>query len=188
MVYGGGNKQMEVRALREDGGAPAVTGSNPRQTSDKELDRVWKGVKELKSWEWTYGQTPEFTNTLSGHLGFGEIVCWVHTISSLNRLRDAADISTDRDHDCPSRSHTFHILFTGIAKSPTGSIGSATSRPPRTARCSRPLPHWEAIRNTPRTRDGRMWRDKRGARRSKGMAETEDVIHVPPSFQRKRVV
>ncbi|WWC85362.1 uncharacterized protein L201_000225 [Kwoniella dendrophila CBS 6074] len=35
--------------------------------------KVWKGVEELKSWEWQYGQTPEFTNSLEGELSFGSI-------------------------------------------------------------------------------------------------------------------
>lgn len=26
--------------------------------------KVWSGVQELKSWDWTYGQSPEFTNVL----------------------------------------------------------------------------------------------------------------------------
>ncbi|ORY32223.1 hypothetical protein BCR39DRAFT_557623 [Naematelia encephala] len=35
--------------------------------------KVWDGVRELKSWEWQYGQTPEFTNRLETVLPFGEI-------------------------------------------------------------------------------------------------------------------
>ncbi|WRT67011.1 uncharacterized protein IL334_003977 [Kwoniella shivajii] len=35
--------------------------------------KVWKGVEELKSWEWQYGQTPEFTNSLEGELSFGSL-------------------------------------------------------------------------------------------------------------------
>ncbi|KAK8869918.1 hypothetical protein IAR55_000486 [Kwoniella newhampshirensis] len=35
--------------------------------------KVWKGVEELKSWEWQYGQTPEFSNELEGAFSFGSI-------------------------------------------------------------------------------------------------------------------
>ncbi|WVR05086.1 hypothetical protein IAU60_002098 [Kwoniella sp. DSM 27419] len=35
--------------------------------------KVWKGVDELKSWEWQYGQTPEFTNELDGEFSFGTV-------------------------------------------------------------------------------------------------------------------
>ncbi|KAK6902798.1 hypothetical protein I203_108057 [Kwoniella mangroviensis CBS 8507] len=35
--------------------------------------KVWKGVEELKSWEWQYGQTPEFSNELEGKLSFGDL-------------------------------------------------------------------------------------------------------------------
>ncbi|WWC61224.1 uncharacterized protein I303_103804 [Kwoniella dejecticola CBS 10117] len=35
--------------------------------------KIWKGVEELKSWEWQYGQTPEFTNLLEGELSFGSL-------------------------------------------------------------------------------------------------------------------
>ncbi|KAL7422195.1 hypothetical protein Q5752_002841 [Cryptotrichosporon argae] len=35
--------------------------------------KVWDGVAELKSWEWQYGQTPEFTNTLAAALSIGQV-------------------------------------------------------------------------------------------------------------------
>ena len=37
--------------------------------------KVWDGVNELKGWEWTYGQTPEFINLIEGELGLGKLVC-----------------------------------------------------------------------------------------------------------------
>ena len=42
--------------------------------SGPQKDKVLAGVKELKSWEWTYGQTPEFSNEIEGDLSFGSIV------------------------------------------------------------------------------------------------------------------
>jgi lipoate-protein ligase A len=37
-------------------------------------EKIWKGVEELKTWEWTFGQTPEFGNTIEGELSIGKIV------------------------------------------------------------------------------------------------------------------
>ena len=37
-------------------------------------EKVWQGVQELKSWEWVYGQTPEFTNLLQGEVSKGRLV------------------------------------------------------------------------------------------------------------------
>jgi hypothetical protein len=36
--------------------------------------KIRKGVEELKSWDWTYGQTPEFENHFEGELSFGKVV------------------------------------------------------------------------------------------------------------------
>ena len=47
--------------------------------------KIWKGVEELKvnaalisayfqSWDWKYGQSPEFTNVVEGDLSFGRVV------------------------------------------------------------------------------------------------------------------
>jgi lipoate-protein ligase A len=60
-VYDGKGKQIETIEITEGG---------------VREDKVWDGVKELKSWEWTFGQTPEFTNELEGDLSFGKIVSW----------------------------------------------------------------------------------------------------------------
>ncbi|KAL0250278.1 hypothetical protein I308_102451 [Cryptococcus tetragattii IND107] len=35
--------------------------------------KIWDGYEELKSWEWQYGQTPEFTNELEGNFSFGDL-------------------------------------------------------------------------------------------------------------------
>ena len=36
--------------------------------------KVETGMQELKSWEWTFGQTPEFSNEIEGDLSFGSVV------------------------------------------------------------------------------------------------------------------
>jgi lipoate-protein ligase A len=50
-VYAAPDKPIETVRVKE------------REVSEA---KVWDGVKELKSWEWTYGQTPEFTNDIGG--------------------------------------------------------------------------------------------------------------------------
>ncbi|OCF35398.1 lipoate-protein ligase A [Kwoniella heveanensis BCC8398] len=54
----GSGKKMETREV------------HPDWVKD---EKVWKSVKELKSWEWQYGQTPEFSNQLQGDFAFGSI-------------------------------------------------------------------------------------------------------------------
>ena len=51
-VYQRGNTPLEQHSFNED---------------DAE-EKVWKGVTELKSWEWTYGSTPEFSYRFSRSL------------------------------------------------------------------------------------------------------------------------
>lgn len=36
--------------------------------------KVWDGVKEMKTWEWEYGSSPEFSNLIEGELSFGPLV------------------------------------------------------------------------------------------------------------------
>lgn len=36
--------------------------------------KVWDGVKEMKTWEWEYGSSPEFSNLIEGELSFGSLV------------------------------------------------------------------------------------------------------------------
>jgi lipoate-protein ligase A len=37
--------------------------------------KIWDGVKEMKTWEWEYGSSPEFSNIIQGELSFGSLVC-----------------------------------------------------------------------------------------------------------------
>jgi lipoate-protein ligase A len=36
--------------------------------------KIWDGVKEMKTWEWEYGSSPEFSNHIEGELSFGSLV------------------------------------------------------------------------------------------------------------------
>ena len=36
--------------------------------------KIWDGVKEMKTWEWEYGSSPEFSNQIEGELSFGSLV------------------------------------------------------------------------------------------------------------------
>jgi lipoate-protein ligase A len=58
-VYAGKNKPMQTIEIDEGRVKEA---------------KVWDGVRELKSWEWTFGQTPEFSNDFEGDLSFGKVV------------------------------------------------------------------------------------------------------------------
>lgn len=42
--------------------------------------KVWDGVQELKTWEWEYGSSPEFSNLIEGQLSFGAIVSPPHKL------------------------------------------------------------------------------------------------------------
>lgn len=59
-VYGSEGQYMEVHGFSEDDG--------------KVEDKIWTGVRDLMSWDWQYGQTPEFTNEFEGRLSIGELV------------------------------------------------------------------------------------------------------------------
>lgn len=60
-----GGKRMEVYDVSED---------------DVKDPKVWKGVQELQSWEWQFGQTPEFSNEIQGDLSFGQLVSYPLTL------------------------------------------------------------------------------------------------------------
>jgi lipoate-protein ligase A len=55
-----------------------VTNVFERNVSEK---RVWDGVKELKTWEWEYGSSPEFSNLIEGELSFGSLVSTSFTVT-----------------------------------------------------------------------------------------------------------
>ncbi|GHJ85216.1 hypothetical protein NliqN6_1618 [Naganishia liquefaciens] len=40
---------------------------------DERADKVRRGMDEMKTWDWVFGQTPEFSITLSGTMSFGNI-------------------------------------------------------------------------------------------------------------------
>jgi lipoate-protein ligase A len=65
-IYGAGSRgTIDVTTVEE---AETKTGKTAG------YEKIWKGVDELKSWDWTYGQTPEFENRIEGELSFGKIV------------------------------------------------------------------------------------------------------------------
>lgn len=68
-VYGEKGREIEVTTVNEE----------DTRGAEKSHEKIWKGVEELKSWEWTYGQTPEFENTLEAELSFGKVVSVRHT-------------------------------------------------------------------------------------------------------------
>jgi lipoate-protein ligase A len=48
-----------------------VTNVNEKDVREPKL---WDGVKEMKTWEWEYGSSPEFSNLIEGELSFGTLV------------------------------------------------------------------------------------------------------------------
>jgi len=59
-----------VYDLPEQGSMPV----NHVREADVEEKKVWDGVEELKTWEWEYGSSPEFSNLIEGELSFGSLV------------------------------------------------------------------------------------------------------------------
>jgi lipoate-protein ligase A len=55
-----------------------VTNVSERNVSEQ---KVWDGVKELKTWEWEYGSSPEFSNLIEGELSFGSLVSTSFTVT-----------------------------------------------------------------------------------------------------------
>lgn len=49
----------------------------------KEVDDVSRGMEELRSWDWTYGQTPEFSYSVTHQFDWGKAVFDVHVLVSV---------------------------------------------------------------------------------------------------------
>ncbi|KAI7882795.1 uncharacterized protein EV154DRAFT_539960 [Mucor mucedo] len=57
-------------------------------------DKVKETRQELKTWDWVYGQTPEFTNTAETQLDWGHVKAIIH---SRHGKITKADITTDNN-------------------------------------------------------------------------------------------
>lgn len=82
-----------VTALREEFAAtyPGTMPVTVVEEKDVDLPKVWDDVADIKvswrnapnadiqSWEWQYGQTPEFTNLITADLSFGRVVGFPNT-------------------------------------------------------------------------------------------------------------
>ncbi|KAG6811939.1 hypothetical protein H0H92_005168 [Tricholoma furcatifolium] len=50
------------------------------ETEDlKNIDYIQKGMEELPSWNWAYGQTPEFTYTLNRRFDWGSVTACIRS-------------------------------------------------------------------------------------------------------------
>ncbi|ORX39768.1 hypothetical protein BD324DRAFT_614915 [Kockovaella imperatae] len=67
-VYTGSEESMVVQQVSED------------QMNEP---NVLRGVEELKSWDWTYGQTPEFTNLIESHIGDNQLTAKIASRKAL---------------------------------------------------------------------------------------------------------
>ncbi|BEI85350.1 hypothetical protein CcaverHIS002_0507510 [Cutaneotrichosporon cavernicola] len=71
-AYRAGEKEIThddfVRAVRDEFCAryPGDVSEYDVHEEDVELPQVAEGMADMKSWEWQYGQTPEFTNIIHG--------------------------------------------------------------------------------------------------------------------------
>ena len=65
------DKFERVYALPGDGDL-SVTRVTEDSVDEK---KVWDGVAEMQTWEWEYGSSPEFSNSIQGDLSFGQLVC-----------------------------------------------------------------------------------------------------------------
>ena len=110
--------------------------------------KIWQGYDELKSWNWTYGQSPEFTHTIEGNFAVGDIVSYPHKHSSNKKQMYRREIellksnlvcidriSTCTHHifDIPLDSTSIHIRFHHTIMSGI-------------PRCSSPSAYWETVR------------------------------------------
>jgi lipoate-protein ligase A len=55
------------------------------RVKEKEISepKILAGVNEMKTWEWEYGSSPEFSNSIQGELSFGSLVGIICSISGL---------------------------------------------------------------------------------------------------------
>lgn len=89
------NVNEEVQHINED-------------TNLVDLDDVHRGVTELSSWEWAYGQTPEFTYTKSEAFEWGNVAAEIqakHGVileSSIRISNAAASISEELTQEIES--------------------------------------------------------------------------------------
>jgi len=72
------NHESFVEAVADEFAATYKSGRKLVQRIDDSIARqnceVGKEYEELKSWEWVYGQTPEFTHRLENRFGWGNLV------------------------------------------------------------------------------------------------------------------
>ena len=92
-VYGGKEKAMQIHRVVE------------HQVKEA---KVTEGAKELFSWEWQYGQTPEFTNTIEGDLSIGRVVSRLSSTSNL--------AETDQSVSVTSRHALITFLSLGLSR------------------------------------------------------------------------
>ncbi|KDQ15382.1 hypothetical protein BOTBODRAFT_108526 [Botryobasidium botryosum FD-172 SS1] len=62
------------------------------------VEDVRKGIEELQSWEWSHGQTPEFTHVLTRSFPWGAITAHMHSKHGL--ILDSTRIDCDGDTVC----------------------------------------------------------------------------------------
>lgn len=83
----------------------APTFLNPQLINEEGAinEKILKGIEELKSWEWTYGQTPEFNNEIEADLSFGSVVSF-SVLSCFVGVCECVEDGGDADLSSPQAS------------------------------------------------------------------------------------
>ncbi|BEJ16084.1 hypothetical protein CspHIS471_0506890 [Cutaneotrichosporon sp. HIS471] len=82
-AYRAGEKEIThddfVRAVRDEFCAtyPGDVSEYDVHEEDVEMPQVAEGMADMKSWEWQYGQTPEFTNVIHGQVSAGKLTAHI---------------------------------------------------------------------------------------------------------------
>ncbi|CAD6580417.1 MAG: Biotin/lipoate A/B protein ligase [Tremellales sp. Tagirdzhanova-0007] len=97
-IYSGERKRMETHEVSEG-----------RVHETKVID----GAKELKSWEWQYGQTPEFTNDIEGEVSIGRISV---SLTTRHALITSMSIKLADSHDRLKQEYLDALALSLIGK------------------------------------------------------------------------
>jgi lipoate-protein ligase A len=69
---GSGSSQSDGKRMKMK--THHISEESIKSTSAAGYQKISEGIEEMKSWEWEYGASPEFSNSLEGEMSFGNIV------------------------------------------------------------------------------------------------------------------
>lgn len=68
-----------TRAFREQYGVDKPVYTVQGDTNDMNVDEIRSGMAELPSWDWAFGQTPEFTYSIRGQFAWGNVAAEIRS-------------------------------------------------------------------------------------------------------------